>query len=439
MRLTHWLDIIIIVVLALAIRAPLVPYSSGSDIPQFAGFTDTFISSSLCFYIDASSSVGEGWAYPWLYPYGPILVLLLAPLRLVCRTPITAYWEHGVYKVVVPRDWVVAVKAVLVVFDLTAAVILYRILLVRAGVRRLYALIAGAAYAVNPMALYNSGIYGMTDGIVLALLLAAINSWGKPCRVGVLLALAVMTKPTALLPSLGLLLYSTREQESLYRIAACSLATLVIFMAPFIATCPQTLDAIAYTLKWRASPSYTLPLVYSLNGFSSLATYLHETRGVETLWAIRALWLASLPLLAPLLRFTLRVAGPPRHLHVYHVAFAWYQYLLIASWSVNPQYLVVLVGLALLVVASPSSTRARIPALLLLSWASLWPLLYPLDFWFHVHIHPVNWGVADIISKFVLYTPSDLGYTIYSLVLSLLEVASLLTLTTLKPQRDAPS
>ena len=109
-----------------ALRVLTLP-ASGSDIPQFAGFGETMLSSGPCFYVSASTPLGEEWPYPWLYPYGPLWALVLAGLASLVPGRPSWWWEGSVYVVRVPSDWVYAVKTVLNAADAAVAYLIYKI------------------------------------------------------------------------------------------------------------------------------------------------------------------------------------------------------------------------------------------------------------------------------------------------------------------------
>ncbi|GAB6147806.1 hypothetical protein [Stetteria hydrogenophila] len=91
-------------------------------------------------------------------------------------------------------------------------------------------------------------------------------------------------------------------------------------------------------------------------------------------------------------------------------------------WRVNPQYLVPTVALALLLAgrAGRPSVKALSGAVALL--AGLWPLMYPVSFWAHVHIPSPNRLVVKALEHASLNILSDLAYVYYSLALTLAQL-----------------
>ncbi len=396
---------------SLAIRLVFAPFSAGSDIAQFSGFVDTFRSSGLCFYVESSSPLGEEWPYPWLYPYGPLLILLLYPLRLVAPEKVITYSLNGAYYVKIPFRWIFVTKVTFSVIDAFIPVLIYII-----AKRRLtdkQSLILSLIYSLSPMVLYNSAIYGMFDHIALFfMILSMFYIYNKRYRIsGFLAGLSLLTKPTFLFPYLGLLIYNIKENErKAFVWFIYSLLSITIFMMPFTTVCPQTLPSLYYIFTWRGAPQYKLPLAYTLNGVTSLATYLHLNYGYNTIFIIKDLWILFLFILPITLIITYN-KGP------FTTALYWYLAFILGFWGDNPQFLVPLIGLGLLAFVESKENKEKILMMVLILWSSLWASLYPLDFWFKVHMISTNELSMKIVRFLVLYTPGDLGYTIYSLTL----------------------
>ena len=412
----------LVILLAILLRLPLAPYSAGSDVPQFAGFADTLKASGLCFYVQAMLPRGEPWPYPWLFPYGPPLLLLLGLLRVLAPSPVTYGWVDGTYLVLVPADWRIAYKVTVALLDVLVVLLIYECVVRATGSRR-KALGAAGIYAVSPMALYNSAIYGMFDHIALALLLTSMLLWDRSIYSGLLAGFAVMVKPTLLFPVLGLGLYrlSNGKRGDAVKWVVGALAALTLILAPFTITCPQSIPALINTFLWRGSPHYTLPLVYSLNGPASLATYYHLITGADTLWILRLWPLYTALVIVPLSLATPKLGSP------YLVASAWYSVFMAFFWGVNPQFLVPLMGLYL-VSLMEYNPRSPLGIVLILgvAWIQVWALSYPLSFWFTVHISTPNETLIELLN---LLTPvigvGDRGYTVYSMILFVLELEAI--------------
>ena len=399
-----------LIVLAFAFRLFVAPYSSGSDIPQFAGFVDTLLSSGPCFYVSASTPQGEPWPYPWLYPYGPTLVILLVvPCWLVKARPEWG-WVDGTYVVTVPGSLAAAVKSVFIAGDAAVTLAIYVIARRRAGPDAALAL--AAAYALSPAVVYTSSIYGMFDQVAAALLLAAVAA-GSPGPRGFLAGLALATKPTLLLPSLAVALAGRGRLRSL---AALALA-LAVLTAPFVLPCPDSLKGLLGSLAWRGGPSIPLPSVYSFSWMGSIVAYLYEARGVDYSRALEAWPLVALALALPALKAS---RTPAR------AALAFYLVFTASSWSVNYQYLTPLVAFLLAAYPELKSRLSRLLASLIVVHVSTWPILYPSEFWFSVHTHMQNSLAARLVSALTLdKLYGGLPSLIYSLILGGLEVALL--------------
>ncbi len=409
---------IMLFLLSSAIRIPLAFYSSGSDIPQFAGFADTFRASGLCFYVEGSNPQGEPWPYPWLFPYGPLFLLVLYLIRLLAPAKIITYIKNNTYYVKVPFQWIVAIKTVFVIFDSLIVLIIFYIAKKRTGMKS--AIILSLFYILNPMAIYNSTIYGMFDHIALFFFLLSLVYLDSARISGIFAGLSIVTKPTFLFPYIGLLIYYlvAKGEKIALRWFLYSLLLPLLLIIPFVDTCPQTIQAFIYTISWRGEASYKLPLVYTVNGVTALATYLHLYKDLNTIFIIRSLWLVLAVGAIMSTIATLRTKDP------FMTSFLWYLSFMLGFWGDNPQFLVTLIGLGILALVSNSVNKKVIIPTLLLS--SIWPLFYPLDFWFNVHVIKTNNFAREIARHLTIYVPSDYGYTMYFLALYISEVLSLL-------------
>ena len=413
--------ILIIYIISLTIRLIFAPFSAGSDIAQFSGFADTFRSSGLCFYVESSSPLGEKWPYPWLYPYGPLLILLLYPLRLIAPEKVVTYYLNGTYYVKVPFQWILATKVTFSVIDAFIPVLIY--IIARRKLTNKQSLTISLIYSLSPMAIYNSAIYGMFDHIALLfMILSILYIYNKNFRIsGFLAGLSLLTKLMFLFPYLGLLLYGIkRYKRKVVLWFAYSLLSIALFMMPFTMVCPQTVPSLYYILMWRGSPQYKLPLAYSINGVTSLATYLHLNYKYNTIFIIKDLWMIFL-LILPMTVVITYIEGP------FAIALYWYLSFLLGFWGDNPQFLVPLIGLGLLAFVESKKRKEKIFMMILILWSSLWASLFPLDFWFKVHTILTNKFAMEIARLLVLYVPGDLGYTMYSLTLYIIELTLIIS------------
>ncbi len=401
-----------------ALRAWLIPYSTGSDIPQFLGFADTFLRHGPCFYLYSGSewADAEGWPYNWPYPYGPVWVIILGAIRSL--TPgawVQHYWENGNYYVYVSLDWSTNVKAVMSAFDIVVALLMYLVL--RRVVREWVAALAASVYYLHPMVVYISGIYGMFDQIALAPFIASAAIASRHPKVsGALSAVAALTKQTLVPPIAALFTWLGREPKKVgWFLAGAALAAYVI-IAPFAIGCPESIGALVTAPLKSGEPGYTYPIVYSFNGISSLATYLHDKTGGDYLWLIRYWYVPFMVLEA------LAILSAIRSGNQWVPALAAYAGFIAAFWRVNHQYLVPAVALALL--AMPYLGRlGRGIASAFIAWSALWPFAFPVAWWFHVHIKEPDWGLVRFLEAHSLMIFDDKFYVAYSLVLTALAYA----------------
>jgi len=413
-RLKRYAPLLILIV-GTALRLSVAPYSSGSDIPQFAGFAGTFLRHGLCFYEYAGSSSfrTEGWPYSWPYPYGPVWVVLTSILLLIVGDGnlVKCFWRGGTYYVYVSIKWVTAVKTVLIAADVVLAYLLYRY--VRRKYGRSWGTLSLILYYLNPMTIYVTSIYGMFDQLALLFLVAAMLSFlsGKYVKVGLLTSLALLTKQTLLAPAVALIA-CTRGKRALTVLTA--LAASALALLPFLAACPHTVERIMSILLSTSRPGYTEPLVYSFNGFSSLATYLHSRQGMSLSWVMSYWYLPFIALFLPLIYRAARSS-----LSVDSAVMLSYAVFVATYWRVNAQYMLPLVGLTAL--ALPRASRVGRALLLLLNgMVALWPVSFPISWWFHVHIEHPNTMIWRVLDTFNLMIFDELYYVVYSLVLTVL-------------------
>lgn len=401
-----------------ALRAWLIPYSTGSDIPQFLGFADTLLRHGPCFYLYSGSewADAEGWPYNWPYLYGPVWALILGAVRLL--TPgawVQHYWEGGNYYVYVSTDWVTNVKAVMSAFDVVAAALIFLVL--RRVVREWVAAAAAGIYYLHPMVVYISGVYGMFDQVALTPFIAsAAMASGHPRVSGALSAAAALTKQIFLPPMAALVAWLARERGKVGWFLVGAVLAAYVTIAPFALGCPASIGAIISAPLKSGEPGYTYPIVYSFNGVSSLATYLHDTTGGDYLWLIRY-WYVPFIVLEALAILSAFKSG-----NQWVPALAAYAGFIAAYWRVNHQYLVPAVALALL--AMPYLGRlGRGIASAFIAWSALWPFAFPIAWWFHVHIKEPDWGLVRFLEAHSLMIFDNRFYVAYSLVLTALAYA----------------
>ncbi len=421
MQLSKYSKIIVFVavlIIGLVLRVLPAPYSTGSDIPQFAGFADTFLRHGSCFYKYATQSVwiSENWPYNWPYVYGPVWVIILAALRYFIPSEVITEYAADTYYVYAPMDWVVAVKSVIIVADTVAAVLLY-LLLTRLRNWKI-GVVGMAIYYLNPVTIYVSAIYGMFDSLALSFLLASLllierNSIAS----GALAAVSLLTKQVLLMPVItmcvGIVL--SRRREFIKFLTGAAAASLIL-LTPFILPCPTALHNM---LKLTIIPTkvyYVRPIPYSFNGLSSIATYLHDNYGVNTLWLIEYWYVIALPLYALVLMYLIKKRNYLVAVSLSYVVFT------ATYWRVNYQYMVSLVALLTILLGTAELDRlAKVITCFTITWAASWTFMYPLSWWFKVHVRNPNYEVISIVDKFTLCILDYSAYVVYSIVLTALQ------------------
>lgn len=422
------LDIIIIsiiVVLMLIPRLIVAPYTSGSDIPQFAGFADTFLRHGLCFYkyADTKHSSTENWPYPWPYVYGPGLVLFLAPLRLLASSPVIHYWDRDGYHVYVSMDWIIASKTLFILFDILSTIMIY-VIIKGLGYNRKSSAILASLYAFNPMTIYISSIYGMFDQIPLFFFLIGIylvyvrnndelrrKVWGSFSS-----GLSVAFKHTFLFP-LTLIIYDLiMKRDKWFRkilfVSSLIIGVLVLFI-PFEIACPGSIEMFINNALSVSKPGYTPPICYSFNGLSSLATYIHEHTGKNMMFLVEYWWLPALTLLTMILMAYLGFRDPVVYSSLAYIVFT------TTYWRVNHQYLVPAIAFSIILFAKLRECyRCRFLAILYVLLIGLWPIMFPTSFWTHVHIREPNIDIWRLLDHFSLMVFDEETYLLYSLVLT---------------------
>jgi len=434
----HPVILALIVGAGLLIRLSIAPYTSGSDIAQFAGFADTFLSKSLCFfkYSGAESHISENWPYPWPYPYGPILVILLSIPRMIAPTPVIHYWDAGTYYVYVPADWIIASKSVFILFDTLSALTIYFI--VKPFSTR-KSLLSVGFYYLNPVTIYVSSIYGMFDAVaffplavsILLLLRKDSESLRYAVLVSFLAGFSVAVKPNIVFPALITAIYACKPLlKEAKRVVAGVLSFttgVLITYLPFEISCPGSLLTHYSVLKNISAPGYTPPLCYSFNGFSSLATYMYsKTRGDFT-WITANWWVPALLLFTflflKLLRERFDIVFALENIYLSYLIF------LTTYWRVNYQYFAPLMGFtAVYIVLDRFNVFKRAISIIHSTYVMLWFFLYPVSWWGRVHIVNPNYEVIGLLDSISLMVFAEENYLMYSILLTFLGYIALTVL-----------
>ena len=407
-----------ILLVGLTVRLLVAPFSSGSDIVQFAGFARTIQRHGLCFYNYAAKFYTEKWPYNWPYVYGPVLAYILGLLSQFVSPDYTIYPARYPY-VCVSTNWVFAVKLVYIMFDTVVAVLIYTI-------TRKPLLVA--LYYLNPAVIYTSSIYGMFDQIPLALLLLGLVSLRrKPLLAGSLLAVSLLTKQTILFPVLGVLLTLLVHYRELFsRVLLGFLVGVLVIFSPIIVGCPSSILRLRETVEetsymWR--PSYVSPFMYSLNGLTSILTLVHRKLSIETLWFIQHWYIYTLVLTPLLVLYTLRERDLYLNAALYYLLFT------VTYWGINYQYLTPLIGLLAVSLARESRDRVRVLYTMIILYTAVWCFIFPMRWWFYAHIEHPNMTLVELVSLLSLNIHVDEYYVYYSLALTTLEYTTLLVVT----------
>uniref|UniRef100_A0A7J3Z6G8 DUF2029 domain-containing protein n=1 Tax=Ignisphaera aggregans TaxID=334771 RepID=A0A7J3Z6G8_9CREN len=398
--------------LGLALRLVFAPFSTGSDIVQFAGFAKTIQRHGLCFYSYAATFWEEAWPYNWPYLYGPVLAYILNLLAYVATPSYTTFWLNNNYFAYASQSWVLALKLVFIAFDTLVAVLLYMI-------TRRVALVA--LYYLNPAVIYVSSIYGMFDQISLALLLAglALLERRRLLLSGALLALALLTKQTMLFPLLGLaLLLLIRYRRAFKGVAIGFIIGTLLVLSPIIAVCPASFTGLRNTW-YMLKPRYAEPIMYSFNGVTSVATLLHKVYGVDTLWLIERWYMFTALLVVLPVLYTLRKGELYINTALYYLLFT------ATYWGVNYQYLTPLIGLLAVAIVREERRYLKMLYAVLALYIGAWFFIFPVEWWFRAHIENPNRVLLEAVKSISLNVYVDNYYAPYSLVLTVLEYIAL--------------
>ena len=181
------------------------------------------------------TEMGGGEAYrdqgraSMLPNYPPMSMLILGGVGHVYRFFIASEFDGA------PLLYHILIKLPAILFDLLTAALLFfllrRIRTERAGI------IAAAVYAFHPAVLYDSAVWGQTDGIFTCFMVAAIaaTAWKRWILVGTFAALAMLTKFQAvvILPFVALLMLLQNWRVAL-RIIFGAFAVTALVLIPFL-------------------------------------------------------------------------------------------------------------------------------------------------------------------------------------------------------------
>lgn len=155
---------------------------------------------------------------------------------------VTLYWLTGrLYKFVISSNfdvllssWGIVIRFPAIAADLVTCAVLAQVART-AGMQRMWAVVA-LVYALHPVSLYDTSIWGQTDSIytvwmLLALQAASSERWA---RVGAFTACALLTKPQAAAMVPVLLLLMSRHYRSVVPFGAGAIVASTALLLPFI-------------------------------------------------------------------------------------------------------------------------------------------------------------------------------------------------------------
>lgn len=408
--------LLLITLVGVLVRAPFLWTTCGSDVVQFAGFADTFLHYGFRFYdYNYLEAPGNSWPYPWKYIYGPILLFILAPLRLIAPDPVKVVRDHGL-NIYASPSWCGIVKSVFSLFDVLTGILLYYIARRIFSTSRLVAVIASLLYLLNPMTIYISAIYGMFDNIALFFLLLGLYMYmdGRHVSAGLFIAGFSVSVKQTILPSLLVLITDVFKKHGLSRTSLkyimVVLTGALIPFTPFIIASPGTMGSLLNALLESSRPGYTEPVVYSFNGLSSLITYNYR----DYIWVIESWWVFfTVITLSLLLLYYKQGDNLLLGLSLAYIAFTAFY------WRVNHQYLVPLIAYVSLLLVTRENAVSKPLLLFTYIWIGLWPVAFPTSWWSHVHIENPDMNIWRFLDSITLMIFDPAFYVAYSLALTI--------------------
>lgn len=407
--------LLLIVLVGILVRVPFLWTTCGSDVVQFAGFTDTFLHHGFHFYdYNYLEAPGNNWPYPWKYIYGPVLLLILAPLRLIAPDPVKVVRDHGL-NIYASPSWCGIVKSVFSLFDVLTGILIYYTARRIFSTSRLVAAIASLLYLLNPMTIYISAIYGMFDNMALFFMLLGLYMYmdGRHMLAGLFIAGFSVSVKQTILPSLLVLITDVFKKHGL---SGTSLKYIMVILTgalvpftPFIIASPGTMGSLLNALLESSKPGYTEPVVYSFNGLSSLITY--NFRGY--IWVIESWWVFfTVITLSLLLLYYKQGSNLLLCVSLAYIAFTAFY------WRVNHQYLVPLIAYISLLLVTGENAVSKPLLLFTYIWIGLWPVAFPTSWWSHVHIENPDVNIWRLLDSITLMIFDPAFYVAYSLALT---------------------
>lgn len=400
----NWL-LLVLLILAAFVRFWAAPLSAGPDGAQFWAFAKVFQQYGLDFYRYADARIPIFPFQGWGYVYPPVWLLML---RLALFAAPSSFADSSV----IDTNWRLAMKTPIIIADLAIGCLLYYAI---SGSKWRKLLFAGL-WLFNPIAWYESAVFGQFDAIAAAFLLGSIIALeqGKDRLAFLLAALAVLTKQHTFIAVALMVVTSARgmSRRCLFTNCVIFMGIVLLFSVPFLLTGNSLTYAWSILFPGQ-DPTYQTPLMYAFSGVGALLTYLHNVFG----WETRNLLQLCLPVLvialfvAMVLSYIKRVT-PIRAMLIGILLF------ITIFYRINYQYLVVYIPLALLIASRTSYKSERAIAILLALFPAVWLWLFYLPGWF-IEFNPAHPWVASIFTLLGLahYDIPDLVYVSFALVL----------------------
>ncbi len=184
------------------------------------------------YYIDWSQSVvndGIFAAYKNLgsrLDYPPVFLFFLYPTGWMMNTPVIYDFEP--YRML-------ALKMVQIAFDVATIPLIYKVLQKQ---NKLLALLMASVWAVNPTSIFNCGVWGQTDSLMIFFLLLAfwLLEQDKPLIATVVYAIAGLTKFQSLYfaPTFLLFLFYKRDLKKSLLSFGAGIGTGILIFLPFM-------------------------------------------------------------------------------------------------------------------------------------------------------------------------------------------------------------
>jgi hypothetical protein len=355
---------------AAAARVIAAPLSATQDIAQFWSFAQLFKEHGLDFYQYAGGTEPINPWQGWGYVYPPIWVLFLG-LALAAAPSAAAGQDF------VDTAWRIAIKAPIIAADLAIGIVLF----IAVPGSRWKKLFFAALWLLNPVAWYNSSVFGQFDAIAAAFLLGSLVllERGQDRWAFAVAALAVMTKQHTVIPIAFMIAVTLRATP--WRRFAGNLAVfgsvIVGFSVPFMLT-GNVAEYLRAVLLPGQAPAYQEPLIYAFSGSGAAFTYLHNLNGWDTVgWLQYNTPVLAAAVIGGLVLSYIKQLPPLRAMLVGILLF------IALFYRINYQYLVIFIPLAILALARTTYVSERILSLWLAVFPATWLWYFNVSFWFN--------------------------------------------------------